>query len=772
MLIKRLYLRNYRVYEDPLELYLPPGLVGIYGPNGAGKSTLLEAIVWTLWGKARTTKEHIRTSGVGGECVTEVEFEHEGHLYLVRRSIRGANSAVAVEAHCDGAMMSTGTREAQRYVESVLGMDDAAFRASVFTEQKQLAAFSDQTPAERRRLVLQLLGITPLDAARDAARRDARELSSSYTHARQILPDLVALAEAASDADAKAEADERAAAEEATAAEAVRLRAVAALKDFQDLDVKRQEHDSLVAEGKAARQQLDALAAAVAGLREELTALHSLIPQVEMLRTKAAGAADTAQQVALLDAVQAAVRALGRSTVPPEPPAADETTFDQAAGAAASAREQLAAAEALAKAAQGDLQRASQAASKSASLSGEADCPVCGQALGGAFERVQQHRAQELADAEERVTRSGRQVARAKRTAQAADAHLAGLKAEITAAREARASWEASEGRRQEAARALADAWEAFLAGAQRAEAVPSPPEAARIEELAIEARRTLERQRAAQAELHRIQGRLERRPVLEASLPGAVEKLDAAQAGVEALREKLRALEFEPAALDRAAGELRDAEQAVRRADATAREAALAAARSRERASAAAEKLIEGRSQHDTLSELEKQSRHVGRVADLLSDFRNTVVASVGPRLAGQAAELFGELTDHEYEQLQVNPDTYEVQIGDGGKLYGLDRFSGSEVDLANLAMRVAISEHIHFQSGGAVGLLVLDEVFGPLDQDRKERMLLALDRLRGRFRQVLVVTHDPDIKEQLPNAVEVRKLPGRRAAARVLNE
>ncbi len=38
---------------------------------------------------------------------------------------------------------------------------------------------------------------------------------------------------------------------------------------------------------------------------------------------------------------------------------------------------------------------------------------------------------------------------------------------------------------------------------------------------------------------------------------------------------------------------------------------------------------------------------------------------------------------------------------------------------------------------------------------------MLLALERLRGRFRQVLVVTHDASIKEQLPNAIEVVKLP-----------
>jgi DNA repair exonuclease SbcCD ATPase subunit len=34
-----------------------------------------------------------------------------------------------------------------------------------------------------------------------------------------------------------------------------------------------------------------------------------------------------------------------------------------------------------------------------------------------------------------------------------------------------------------------------------------------------------------------------------------------------------------------------------------------------------------------------------------------------------------------------------------------------------------------------------------------------------------VLVVTHDDSIKAELPHAIEVQKLPGRRATARVLN-
>ncbi|MDP8992358.1 MAG: SMC family ATPase, partial [Actinomycetota bacterium] len=204
MRITRLHLRNYRVYEDELDLELPPGLVGIYGPNGAGKSLLIEAVPWALWGYSRTPKDHVRTAGVGGECVTEVEFEHDGHLYVVRRTLSGVNATVRAQAEADGAQVAEGVQPVRQYVHSILGMDATAFRASVFAEQKQLAAFSNHRPGERRDLVLRLLGITPLDKARDEARRDARAAADSHQQLRRVLPDLGALEVEAGDAEAAA----------------------------------------------------------------------------------------------------------------------------------------------------------------------------------------------------------------------------------------------------------------------------------------------------------------------------------------------------------------------------------------------------------------------------------------------------------------------------------------------------------------------------------------------------------------------------------------
>ena len=766
MLLTRLYLRNYRVYEEPLDLALPPGLIGIFGVNGSGKSSLLEAILWTLWGRARSGKDEVRTAGVGGDCVTEVEFEHEGHLYLVRRTLSGVNSTVKAEAHCDHLLMSEGVRDTGRYLHQVLGMDDAAFRASVFAEQKQLSAFSSQTPADRRKLVLQLLGITPLDAAREAARRDARETRQQHERLRAMLPDVDQLQVEADDARARAAAAGAVAEIEQGAADAARDAAARADRRWQALDVVRQEHEALMVEGRAARAELDGAVAGAGELERELQDLDSAAGRLLQLEPSAARLGDAEVRHRLASAVVVAEAAVGSVVVPAEPGAEDGDTWEAANRALESARSAFDSIAGQFDAVSRELSRARADAKRSAGLSGEADCPLCGQPLGPAFEQVQAHRAGEVAAAEARL--ASLDAARREQRAVVEGATTA-VEVEARARQErllARNAWEQAHARRVAAEDRLAEA-HADLDGTYPGMVEAGTPVADMVADLV----RQMVAMRDAAREAERIRGRLERKPAALRQLAELRVRIDDMTGRVGALRDKVKAMAFDPAALAAASADRDQVAEAAERAVRVAQEARLTAERERTRTEAEARRLADAVAQHDKLAGLATDTIHLGRVADLLNAFRTAVVASVGPRLAMQAAELFAELTDHEYDRLEVDPETYQLQIRDAGRLYGLERFSGSEVDLANLALRVAISEHVRFQSGGSVGLLVLDEVFGPLDEDRKARMLLALERLRGRFRQVLVVTHDSDIKEQLPNAVEVLKLRGRRATARLLN-
>jgi len=785
--VTRLSLRNFRVFAE-LDLEVPPGVVGIYGPNGAGKSTLVESILWALFGVARTGKDTLRSDGATGETAAIVEFEHDGHLYEVTRSLSGAANGVKAVAICDGQRVAAGAVAVRQYVHHVLGMSAEAFRSSVFCEQKQLDAFSGRRPEERRKLVLDLLGITPLDRARDSARAQARSAFEQIEAARLVLGDVEALAAEATELDGQL-----------VVTQAARLAAEAALADASESEAaavgvaaeeerRKQERDRLAAAYAAARRRHEEATARLAARRDELATLDSaagslpalaavaaeldlLRAELDVLERHAAAGARVARAEAALAAglgggagVDDRSNPLSALEILQEAVAAASRRSGEAAG-------RLGAAEAAALAAKQRLDVASKEARAAGGLDPQAPCPLCGQELGASFDEVRRHRQEAQREAEAEAETAGAELAAARsERAAAGDAEQAAT----VALRRARRQEERCATLRAEvaAARASLDEAEALVASTfpaatdRETEADAAGGNYPRYCSADAEAlrRKAAEAESAREAAL-RLEERLKARPTLAAAV--AAEEAAVAEAGDEAARlmAEGKALAFDAAVHAAAAAARTQAAAVVEQA-----RTALTEARLDERG--LSERLAERRARIDAevarraeLAGRESEAQHLGRLAELLGEFRNSLVGQVGPALSAQTTALFRELTDGRFDSLEVDGDTFELRVGSAGN--PLERHSGSETDLANLSLRVAIGEQVNLLSGGAVGLLVLDEVLGALDGEHRDRLLGALTRLGARFRQVLVVTHAAEVKEQLPHAIEVQPVGGGRSHA-----
>lgn len=81
----------------------------------------------------------------------------------------------------------------------------------------------------------------------------------------------------------------------------------------------------------------------------------------------------------------------------------------------------------------------------------------------------------------------------------------------------------------------------------------------------------------------------------------------------------------------------------------------------------------------------------------------------------------------------------------------------SGGEEDLANLVLRLAISQMIAERAGQAFSLLILDEVFGSLDEARRFNVVELLRGLQDRFEQVILITHIEPVREGLDRVITV---------------
>ena len=210
---------------------------------------------------------------------------------------------------------------------------------------------------------------------------------------------------------------------------------------------------------------------------------------------------------------------------PDDPPTPDEEGYEAARAELDGAQAEVARVQAVLDAARSARERAAAAVERSGDLTGEGDCPLCGQALGDAFEAVQAHRAAELAAAEVALVEAELDRRRAGFAASVAAEAANALLIDLRLARDAWKAYEATRARRSEAEAALARAEAAH--GEEVAEGF--------VAALAAE----VDRRRQAADECQRIAGRLERRVTAKAELDVERAAADESKGRLDNLRAK-----------------------------------------------------------------------------------------------------------------------------------------------------------------------------------------------------------------------------------------
>jgi len=138
---------------------------------------------------------------------------------------------------------------------------------------------------------------------------------------------------------------------------------------------------------------------------------------------------------------------------------------------------------------------------------------------------------------------------------------------------------------------------------------------------------------------------------------------------------------------------------------------------------------------------------------------FRQELSGRIRPMIAARASELLHLTTHGKYSILELDED-YNIFLYDQTQKFPLARFSGGEQDLANLCLRIAISQVVAERSGRSqINFIVLDEIFGSQDEQRRELIMTALQQLATQFRQIFIITHVENIKDSLPVVISVKE-------------
>lgn len=783
MQLLRLRLRNFRQHADT-DLEFGNGLTGIVGANGAGKTTLLEAIAWVLYGMpaARGTRESIRRRGAPARSRVEVQLDFAlgAHRYRVTRTLADAT------LHQDGgeepiAITLGGVTDR---LTRILGMSRDEFFNTYFTGQKELAVMASMSAPERAQFLSRVLGYERLRLAQDRLKTARSQLKARLTGLEEGLPEQAALQEDETTAAARVAA----AAAEAERIRADRERASVALglitphwESLQQLQerVRSASSDLRIAEkdvvqARQVMEQLDHGLAEAMAATARLAELTAKVAPLAALRGERDRLDEAAARLARRREVMGQSAEIRSSIELLEKRLADLPAPDLVAGARGELERDRAEYADLAGRARElrtswtkDAQDAAtrrqhlldqfndlkQQRDRLVELGPDGACPTCSRVLGEEFAAVLGVVERQLGE----VETNGRYFRQRMEQLKKEPSELTTLEAErrrlesVVATRTAKvAELETQARERETVARRLAEqrARLAEFAGAAPGE------EVSHDEARHAEVRRLIIELEPAAREAERHAALAERANRLGAQMAEAEQALSRSEGTAARLREELEGMGWSDEAFQEAreqhttaSASLRENDLALARADAE-----LAAAREGE--AQVARRRAERNRRLEAIGAAKRELLLNQELDRAFADLRTELNATLRPDLSELASGFLRDLTSGRYTDLELDEDYVATIVDDGDAKTVI---SGGEEDVASLALRLAISQMIAERAGQPLSLLVLDEIFGSLDEDRRAAVLELLRNLADRFPQVILITHIDSVRDGFDRVIRV---------------
>jgi len=783
--LNRIALSNFRQHADT-RIDFDAGLTGIIGPNGSGKTTVLEALAWAIYGNtaARGTRESIRFNRAAARATVRVEldFELAGHRYRV---VRGLTNA---ELYLDGAAtpIANSISGVTDILTRKLGMTRDEFFNTYFTGQKDLSVMAAMKPAERAQFLSHVLGYERLRDAQKILRGHLTELRSQITGIQQGMPDADVVGKQLEDARRRLASTARA----TQAARDARGRAQAVLERVRPKwELAQREREALqallaelrVAEGEEAglardaerlARELGGIAAAKAerdALATELipyAVLHAEFQHLEVLAREDGRRQSLVASRALLEDELAKLHER-RARLDTAPRLEEEATLalhekraslEELDGKVEARRTEWVRdkqeAETKRQALRDQYAELKQQRDRLAAAGEDGACPTCARPLKGTMRTVL-----ELLDGQlETVLVDGNYYKGRMEQLLEMPADLRELDERRRVVADDVKGLERRLFKVQHAVQELAQLGGEIAAKSDRVaalrsdlETIPAGYDPVRHDLV----RRELDRLMPLDAKATRLSAQIEREPALlreraqlhdaEAALRARVTDLRARQSALNVSEQLYAALRDEHT---KASDDMHAADLAAATAESELASAELAEAQARRAAAELAERLR-------LLGELNVRKRLHEELDRAYTDLRNDLNFQLRPELSELASGFLNDLTGGRYTELELD-DQYNVVVLEDAMPKPV--ISGGEEDLANLVLRLAISQMIAERSGQPFSLLVLDEIFGSLDDAHRASVLELLRGLHDRFEQVILITHIESVRDMVDQVVTVR--------------
>jgi len=783
-------LENFRRYENET-IDFPDGLIGIVGKNGTGKSTLIEALGWCLYGNdaAKTKKDEIKRSNASekSECKVTLELLLDSDSLKVERSLRGKTLSSHAQLFLNGEESASvnGALDVTKYIAKRTGMDHVTFFTSVFAKQKELAALSNLGKAERRKTVLRLLGVEQINDVVALIRVDLRENKKILEFLQENARDIDEIIEGLK----QLEESKKSKTDEITKIKSLVSNLDKSLKTvkekFLTLEQKYKKHQQIEKQiseinGKINSKQdektnveldlNDALKAQKEYVKlqpklEEFTKIKSEKDEYDSIAIKHAEKISLEQQY---DECESQIREKNDEISRLNSSIKDEKDLDGLLEGVSHNLDALQIEFEQNRNQENKIQTIiDERKNQKNILKDEFDeikklgdksiCSRCQQPISKEYIPViSEHYATLINKLYEEIKLHITEKSKFTNKMSEISEKIQLKQKEEKVLKQKIQELERLQIKIKEFNNTL------YVLTSKKIRIEKQLEKFVSIkydEKKHLQIRTKFDELQVINDTAISLKTKSNSITSLNNRLDSINDKISSMNEKISFYQEQIKQVGFDEKEYDKVKISKDESEEKYHQQKIILVEIKYDLSNIDDKITRQQKDIKDEKSRQEIKKDAEKKVESLKYLESIMNEFKMDLVSRIKPQLSSRTSDLFRQMTAGKYSSIDLDDD-YTIWINDQGKPHPIERYSGGESDLANLCMRIAISQELSHRAGGSkTQFIVLDEIFGSQDENRQESILQALKYLETQFRQILLITHIENIKESLPNVFLVKE-------------
>jgi len=800
MRLNSIKIKNFRIIRR-LDLEFGDQVIGIIGQNGVGKSSIIEAISWVLYGNqaARSGKDEIKSEFANPQenCEVALSFSINGENYKVVRRLIGKREHPEVQLFHGDNSESVGVKETQKYVGELLGLDWKGFNTSFLARQQELNALSDLQPKKRQDHLAGMLGIEKVDKAITRVKEDIKvnkaqiqlletQIGESGQLEKRIADLSLKLTELQQN-KGKLQADltsvEKILREKADAfqkfqeAKSEWVKFSAQIKAVNDTIVNL---NNIIENLKTEKEDLSKIKDTVGKIEKETACLQNLKEEQDRLKT-AKSQFEVAKQLKerikeqddrkknISTDLKRLTEAIDKyNSQLKEIPGNIESLVEKSRIDLEEMREKFSDEKAKVEAVKSQIEILKQQMKDINQFGPESVCDRCQRPLGDDLPDIKKHLKEELNSLISKMESESIKLSELKDIGVELKSKSDNLKQSLDLFKEINIKITSSIREQTNYQQQIQDLGISINKDKTQFEKI----DRVKFDEMQFNSLTTqINGLEKMQVQLNRYQGKLTRQPIVDEEIIKTESSIKKAKQDLEDLQKELEMTAFSESSFQTAKEQFETAQNEMD----TAKGHVVAVINEIELTNKSleyeTERLAQIQKIGQQLDEYRDSHFYGQKLSQLMSQFREHLISRIRPTLADISSKLMEEMSDGRYSMVELDED-YNLRLMDSGSFFGIDRFSGGEKDLANLCLRLSISLSLTESAGLDRSFIILDEVFGSQDENRKELILKAMVNLKQRFPQILLITHIEDIRDRVDALIELERQPSGWSEVKIIGQ